>query len=55
MKLPKRTFPKNQGKKINITNNQIENLPFYVKECGYSSERKFKLGSANNYSDYLLL
>lgn len=55
MKLPKRTFPQNQEKKINMINNQIENLPFYVKECGYSSEKKFKLGSENNYSDFLLL
>lgn len=55
MILPKRTFPKTQGKKVNMINSQIENLPFYVKECGYSSEKKFKLGGSNNYSDYLLL
>ncbi len=55
MIITKRAFPKNQVKKTNILNNQIENLPFYIKECGYSSEKKLKFGSANNYSDYLLL
>ncbi len=55
MIMTKRTFPKIQEKKTNILNNQIENLPFYIKECGYSSEKKLKFGSANNYSDYLLL
>ncbi|MDF2512121.1 MAG: AraC family transcriptional regulator [Herbinix sp.] len=55
MILPKRIFPKAQGKKVNALSNQVEKLPFFVKECGYSSEKKLKLGSANNYSDYLLL
>lgn len=55
MKLPKRTFPKTQDRKVNTINTQVENLPFYVKECAYSSEKKLKFGSTNNYSDYLLL
>ncbi len=55
MNLPKRTYPKNYDKKVNLINAQVETLPFYVKECGYSSEKKFKLGSTNNYNDFLLL
>lgn len=55
MILPKIILPDEFRKKSNIITPQIESLPFYVKECGYCSERKFVLGNHNNYSDYLLL
>ena len=30
-------------------------LPFYIKECGFCSERKFVPGKQYSYNDYLLL
>ncbi len=55
MILPKLILPNEFEKKYNIMTPQIESLPFYIKEYGYCSERKFTLGNHNNYSDYLLL
>lgn len=55
MKLPKRTLPPVRMGKEAIVNQQIKILPFYVKEVGFSNSRKFVRGTANDYSDYLLL
>ena len=30
-------------------------FPFYIKECGFCSERKFVPGKQYSYNDYLLL
>ena len=55
MKLPKRTLPSvRRGTEAFLTQ-QIKSLPFYIKEAGFSNSRKFVRGTANNYSDYLLL
>jgi len=54
VQLSKRTLPSSYGKKINSLNVQVKSLPFYLKECGFSNERKFVTGSKNDYSDYLL-
>lgn len=55
MKLPKRTLPSvRRGTEAFLTP-QIKALPFYIKEAGFSNSRKFIRGTANNYSDYLLL
>lgn len=55
MKIPKRIFPNKYFQKTLITSPQFESLPFYIKEYGYSNDRRFVLGQTNNYSDYLLL
>lgn len=55
MKLPKRTLPAVRLCKEAIVNQEIKSLPFYVKEVGFSNSRRFVRGTANNYSDYLLL
>lgn len=55
MKLPKRTLPAVRMNKEAIITQEIRSLPFYVKEAGFSNSRRFVRGTANNYSDYLLL
>lgn len=55
MKIPKRILPPKYFQKTLTTSKKFENLPFYIKECGYLNERKFILGQANNYADFLLL
>lgn len=55
MKLPKIILPDEYIQKTNISTVQNESLPFYIKEYGYMNERKFSVGNANNYDDYLLL
>lgn len=55
MNLSKRNLPESFGMKTNKVTLQIKSLPFYVKECGYSNERKFSAGNKNDYSDFLLL
>lgn len=55
MNLFKKLFPGNYTELTLRTDNAIESLPFYVKEIGYTNDRKFTRGNANNYSDYLFL
>ena len=55
MNLSKRSLPDTYGTKVNKISLQTKSLPFYVKECGYSNERKFSVGNKNDYSDFLLL
>lgn len=53
--LPKRNLPEQYSKRTNQISHQTESLPFYIKECGFCNEKKFVLGNANNYYDYILL
>lgn len=55
MKIPKRLYPNQYFHRTISTNAQIESLPFYVKEFGFCNDKKFVVGQANNYSEYLLL
>lgn len=54
MKIPKRVFPAKYFQKALNISSKFDSLPFYIKEVGYSDDRKFVRGQANNYSDYLL-
>lgn len=51
----KRSFPSNFETFVFQSTPLAESFPFLVLECGYCSERKFELGTGNNYNDYLLL
>lgn len=55
MATPKRDFPEKYNIMTFSSNSTAESFPFFVKECGYCSERKFTLGEKNNYNEYLLL
>ncbi|HOO29277.1 MAG TPA: AraC family transcriptional regulator [Lachnospiraceae bacterium] len=55
MNLTKKSLPDKFGIQTNDINVHTKSLPFYVKECGYSNERKFTVGNKNEYSDILLL
>lgn len=55
MKLPKRNLPSIRRGTEAVLTPQIRSLPFYIKEAGFTNTRKFVRGTANNYSDYLLL
>ena len=54
MKIPKRNFPPKYFQKSLNVSSKFDALPFYIKEFGYSDDRKLLLGQSNNYSDYLL-
>ncbi len=55
MRTPNRSFPTRSHREV-VKNTYIaESFPFYIKEFGYSSEKKLILGTQNNYNDYLLL
>lgn len=55
MPSPKRSFPSAFETKAFQPTSLAESFPFLVLECGYCSERKFELGTQNNFNDYLLL
>ena len=55
LKIPKRILPPKYFHKSLNTSKNFESLPFYIKAYGYCDDRKFVLGQANNFSDYLLL
>lgn len=52
---PKRTLPSEYNIYYFPATSFATSFPFYIKECGFCSERKFVLGKENNYNDYLLL
>lgn len=55
MLTPKRTFPPNY---ITMKNNNIVQTnihPFYIKEYGYSNEKKLVIGEENSYNEILIL
>lgn len=55
MHLSKRTFPTEYKKKTNPMNSKTLSMPFYVKECAYSNDRKYSVGHQNSYSDFILI
>ena len=55
MRTPDRNFPDFPYYELVKKNHLAEAFPFYVKEFGYTSERKLVLGEKNNFNDYLLL
>ena len=55
MRTPNRSFPAYSVRETTKKNHIAEAFPFYIKEFGYTSERKLVLGQKNNYNDYLLL
>lgn len=52
---PKRTLPSSYNVYHLPATTLATSFPFYIKECGFCSEKKFVLGKENNYNDYLLL
>ncbi len=55
MRTPNRSFPIHSYKEVVKKNHIAEAFPFYIKEFGYTSDKKLVLGQKNAYSDYLLL
>ncbi len=55
MRTPNRSFPTYSSKEATKKNHIAEAFPFYIKEFGYTSDRKLIMGQHNNYNDYLLL
>ena len=55
MQSPKRNFPTECGVRAMPSGSLAESFPFYIKECGFCSERKFVPGKQYSYNDYLLL
>ncbi|MCL2865028.1 MAG: AraC family transcriptional regulator [Lachnospiraceae bacterium] len=55
MKLPKRNFPKNYIKQKCESTSARNSLPFFIKECGYSNDKKFSVGKNNNYDEFIIL
>lgn len=55
MRKPNRPLPTLFSARATNKNHVAESFPFYIKEYGYSSEKKFVLGTNNSYNDYLLL
>lgn len=55
MRTPNRSFPIFSSRETMKKNHIAEAFPFYIKEYGYTSDRKLVLGQQNNYNDYLLL
>ncbi len=55
MPSPKRSYPAEYKTQNFHSTSLTESFPFAISECGYCSERKFELGTRNNYNDYLLL
>lgn len=52
---PKLTLPSSYNVYRLPSTTLAATFPFYIKECGFCSERKFIQGKKNNYNDYLLL
>ena len=46
MQSPKRNFPTECGVRAMPSGSLAESFPFYIKECGFCSERKFVPGKA---------
>jgi AraC-like DNA-binding protein len=55
MKFQKKLLPIEFSRKINQLTPQTTSLSFYIKECGYCSERKLTFGIANDYNDILVV
>ena len=55
MKASRRVIPDKHGIYIPETPLQVNSLPFYIKEIGFSDKRRLVKGSKNNYSDYIIL
>lgn len=55
MKSIQRTYPIQHFQRTVSTTTELKSHPFYLKEYGYSNERKFSVGNTNNYSDYIFL
>lgn len=55
MRTPNRSFPEYSYREITKKNHIAEAYPFYIKEFGYTSNKKLVFGQKNAYNDYLLL
>lgn len=55
MRTPNRSFPTESHRETTKKNHIAEAFPFYIKEFGYTSDRKLVLGQKVAYNDYLLL
>lgn len=55
MRLPKRTLPEIRFHRETTIDPKIQAFPFFVKEIGFSNDRKFVRGNRNTYCDYLFL
>lgn len=55
MQSPKRSFPVEYGVRVMPSSALAESFPFFIKECGFCSERKFVPGKHYSYNDYLML
>lgn len=55
MKFPKKILPVEFNRKINKLTSQTTSHSFFIKECGYCSERKLIFGTTNDYDDILIV
>ena len=55
MRTPNRPFPAHSYSEVVKKNHIAEAFPFYIKEFGYTSEKKLEFGKKNAYNDYLIL
>lgn len=55
MRTPNRSFPAFSNKEITKKSHIAEAFPFYIKEFGYTSDRKISFGHKVAYNDYLIL
>lgn len=55
MRTPNRSFPAYSTRETTKKSHIAEAFPFYIKEFGYTSERKLVFGQKPAYNDYLLL
>ena len=55
MRTPNRPFPTISYNETVKKNHIAEAMPFYIKEFGFTNEKRLVLGQKNAYSDYLLL
>lgn len=55
MRTPNRSFPSFSTRETTKKSHIAEAFPFYIKEFGYTSDRKLVFGQTAAYNDYLLL
>ena len=55
MRTPNRSFPLFSTRETTKKSHIAEAFPFYIKEFGYTSDRKLVFGQTAAYNDYLLL
>jgi len=55
MRTPNRPFPTHSYSEVVKKNHIAEAFPFYIKEFGFTSEKKLEFGKKNAYNEYLIL